>query len=83
MQAGYPAWEHSSSTWSRSLTRAQAWPVGGPGEGSGALQGTALSLSLGAPTHLPVLRLEGLEDPGEKAVIHLSPHSLLPGPLRG
>ena len=27
---------------------------------------------------LPDLRLEGLAGPGEKAVIHLSPHSLLP-----
>ena len=57
------------------FTRAWASLLGSPGEGSGALQDTALTLSLGPPPHLPVLRLEDLEGPGEKAVIHLSPHS--------
>ena len=36
----------------RCCFKAWAWPVGGQGEGSGALQDTALSLSLGPPAHL-------------------------------
>ena len=47
---------------------ASAWPAGSCGEGSGALQNTAPSLSPGTPSSPPAKVKEG---PGEKAV-HLS-----------
>ena len=52
--------------------------MGGCGEGSGALRDTALSLPQGSLAHP---RPEGLEGPGEKATIDLSPHPLPQGPL--
>ena len=66
--------------------------MGSRGEGSGALQDTALGLSLGPPAHLPASRPEGLEGlegpegPGEKAETRPpppppTPRSLPRGPL--
>lgn len=55
--------------------------MGACGEDSGAPQDTALSP--GPPAHLLAPRPEGLEGPREKAMIPLSPHSLLQGPLQG
>ena len=53
----------------------------GPSDkGSRALQDTALGLSPG-PQLTRRRRLKGLEVPGEKATIRLSPHSPLRGPL--
>ena len=55
------------------LLKARAWTVGSHGEGSGALQDTALSLSHLHPSSFTSPRSEGLEGPGEKIIFsHLS-----------
>ena len=56
--------------------RAWAWPVGGHGEGSGALKYTALTLSPGPPAHLPARGQRAWSTP-ERVVIHFPPHFVL------
>ena len=56
--------------------KARARPAGGSGEGSRALQDTALRLSPGPPPHPPGPRPGVLEGPSEEVPICLSPHSL-------